>query len=77
MINKLQEYIDTEIIDVKSIMTQRNKQSKMNHDNYTLFEIKDFSLFVDPEDESNHNYDLGRLKTLKEIKTLIGKWQNE
>lgn len=69
----MKNYIEKQIKEVKDIMIMRAREYAEAFIVDDLFDIDcdkfPVSLY-DMEDMNNHNYDLGRLKTLEELKNL-------
>ncbi len=76
MDKKIINYLNKQIKEVKDIIKERDKLLNCNNDTNKLFSINDYQFYDDPEDNTNYNYDLGRLITLQEIKFFINKKNN-
>jgi hypothetical protein len=70
MIEILKNYLETEIKVVKTIIEDRSKDYSFEVVEEDLYDI-DMDKYpvnqYDQNDSENHNYDMGRLKTLEEI----------
>jgi hypothetical protein len=73
MNDKINKYIENQIRDTKNYIITRAREYAEAFIVDDLFDIDcdkfPVSLY-DMEDMNNHNYDLGRLKTLEELKNL-------
>lgn len=67
---ELIKHIKSEIQDTQKIMLDRAEMYNIDKSIILLFDT-DFSPEFDAEDSDNHNYDLGRIITLKEILKLL------
>ena len=67
------EYLTQQIAIVKGIMVKRAKANAKCFIEDDLFELKKRGVVLeyDEEDAENHQYDLGRLKTLEEVKEFL------